>query len=52
MGRLEDAKEAVKSVLDIAPRYRIASSQRMFPYPEARDRERLVDSLRAAGLPE
>jgi tetratricopeptide (TPR) repeat protein len=51
MGRLEDAEAAVRTILDIAPRYNVASLQRMFPYPEQQDRERLVDSLRAAGLP-
>tara|TARA_R110002110_G_scaffold415612_2_gene651728 strand:- start:185422 stop:187176 length:1755 start_codon:yes stop_codon:yes gene_type:complete len=51
MGRHDDAKAAVQSVLDVAPRYNIDSLERMFPYPEPQDQERLVDSLRAAGLP-
>lgn len=51
MGRVDDAKASVRAILEIAPRYTISSSQRMFPYPSEEDRARLTDALLAAGLP-
>ena len=52
MGRSEDAQAIVRSILEIAPKYRLSSAERMFPYPNAKDRTRLVTALREAGLPE
>lgn len=52
MGEIDQAKEIVGSILEVAPRYSVASSQKMFPYPSGQERARLVDALRAAGLPE
>lgn len=52
MGDLPKAQEIVESILKIAPRYSIVSSQKMFPYPSGKERARLVDALRTAGLPE
>lgn len=52
MGDMDNARKAVHSILQIAPRYNVASSQKMFPCPAACERARLTDNLRAAGLPE
>ncbi len=51
MGQMADAEAAVREILKIAPNYRISSAARMFPYPTKADRERLLDTLRHAGLP-
>jgi adenylate cyclase len=51
MGRVDDAKASVRAVLEIAPRYSIGSSRRMFPYPNGEERARLTEALLAAGLP-
>ena len=52
MGRMADAEATVNTILEIAPKYRLASAARMFPYPKLEDRERLLGALRDAGLPD
>ena len=52
MDRIAEAKIAVSAVLEIAPRYTMRNANRMFPYPDAENRRRLLDGLRKAGLPE
>lgn len=51
MGRMGDARAAVEKILEIAPRYAINSSRRMFPYPAEEERQRLTNALLFAGLP-
>jgi TolB-like protein len=51
MGRSADASETVRTLREIAPRYRLSNAGRMFPYPEPAERKRIMDALRDAGLP-
>ena len=52
LDRIAEAKSAIEAVLEIAPRYTMQNANRMFPYPDAENRRRLLDGLRKAGLPE
>ena len=52
LGRLDDAKKAIKTVLDLSPQYTIRKAAENFPYRIDEVRNRFLDSLREAGLPE
>ena len=52
LNRLDDAKEIIKTALEIAPQYTLKEFARIFPYRVDEDRIRFLDSLRKAGLPE
>ena len=52
LNRLDDAKEIIKTALEIAPQYTLKEVARIFPYRIDEDRNHFLDSLRKAGLPE
>jgi TolB-like protein/Tfp pilus assembly protein PilF len=52
LNRLDDAGGAIKAVLEIAPLYTVKVVANVFPYRINEDRNRILDSLRKAGLPE
>jgi tetratricopeptide (TPR) repeat protein len=52
MGRTKDAAIAIRLLREFAPRYSLLNAARMFPYPVAAERKRLLSALRAAALPE
>ena len=54
LDRLDDAKNAIKTVLKIIPNFTLKEVARMHAYPYRIDevRDRFLDSLRIAGLPE
>jgi TolB-like protein len=53
MGRLNEAREAVRTALEIMPRYTIKEVERIWTiYRNADKSQRFIDNLRKAGLPE
>ena len=52
LDRLDDAKSAIKALLEIAPQYTFKQAARMFVFRIDKVRNRLLDSLRKAGLRE
>jgi tetratricopeptide (TPR) repeat protein len=52
LDRLDDAKDAIKTVLKITPQYTLKEAAIRFPYRLDEVRNRFLDSLRKAGLPE
>ena len=50
--RLDDARDAIKAVLDITPKFTVKEAARQYPHRLAEFRERILDSWRKAGLPE
>ena len=52
MARDADARDAVKTALDITPQYTLKDIARLYPYRVDQIRNRFLDSLRNAGLPE
>jgi TolB-like protein len=50
--RLEDARNSIKTLLEISPQYSVKDAARIFPYRKEEDRNLVLDSLRKAGLPE
>ena len=52
LDRLDDASGAIKTFLEIAPQYTLEDAARIWPYRIDEVRNRILDSLRKAGLPE
>ena len=52
LDRLEDARDAVKTALEFTPQYTVKWVVKVYPYRSDEVRERLVNSLRKAGLPD
>ncbi len=52
LDRLDDARETITTVLEIAPLYTVKEVARIFPYRTDEDRNRILDGLRKGGLPE
>jgi len=52
LDRLDDANESIKTVLDISPQYTVKELDRIHPYRIDEIRNRFLDNLRKAGLPE
>jgi len=52
LDRLDDARGAVKTILEIAPQYTVKWLTKMVPYRIDEDRNQFLDNLRKAGLPE
>ena len=52
LDRLDDADRAIKSLLDIIPHYSISLAAKIYVFRIDEVRDRLLDSLRKAGLPE
>ena len=51
-GRLEDAKQAVARILKIVPDHGISRAAKLIVIYRADDKERFLEGLRRAGLPE
>jgi hypothetical protein len=49
---LSDAREAIKTAMELMPKLSIKEFTRIWPYRIDEDRNRMLDSLRKAGLPE
>ncbi len=49
-GLIEEASAKVATLREIAPKYALAHAARMFPYPVAAQRARLLGALSACGL--
>jgi len=52
LGRVDRAKLHCHRTLEEYPDFRVSAYSRLFPYRSAAIRERLLDTLRAAGLPD
>ncbi len=52
LDRLDDAREMLKTALEITPQYTLKEVARIYPYRFDEDRNRILDSLRKAGLSE
>ena len=52
LDRLDDARDAIKTALEVTPRYTVKEFARLYPYRIDEVRNRIFDSLRKAGLPE
>jgi tetratricopeptide (TPR) repeat protein len=52
LGRVDEAQSAVREYLRLSPSGSLSKLQRHLPHRRPGDRERLVNALRAAGLPE
>ena len=52
LDRLDDARDAINTAMEIPPRYTVTEVARIFPYRVDEDRNRFLDGLRKAGLPE
>jgi len=51
-GQVDDARRIIDSIREYAPKYRPMNAARIFSYPVAAERKRMITALRAAGLPE
>jgi adenylate cyclase len=52
LDRLDDARDSIKTVLEIKPNFTVQEAERIMPYRLDEDRNRALDALRKAGLPE
>jgi tetratricopeptide (TPR) repeat protein len=52
LDRIDDAQTAMKTVLEIMPQYTVKEADRIYAYRLDEDRQRILDDLRKAGLPE
>ncbi len=52
LDRLDDARDAIKTALDITPQYTVKEVAKMYPYRVDEVRNRILDGMRKAGLPE
>ena len=52
LGRLDEARGAIREILKVNPRLTIASLRAMLPFRSRMDLERHLANLRRAGLPE
>ena len=52
MNRTADARNAIKTVLEISPQFTVKEVAKRLPYRNDEVRDRFLDSLRKAGLPE
>jgi tetratricopeptide (TPR) repeat protein len=52
LDRLEDARGAIKRALEITPQYSLKKVPKIYPYRIDEVRDRMLYSLRKAGLPE
>jgi hypothetical protein len=50
VGDHQAATEMVAKIKSIAQKYSLAHAERMFPYPVASERARLIDALAGAGM--
>ena len=52
LDRLDDARESIDTALEITPHYTVKEVSRIFPFRIDESRDRFLNSLRKAGLPE
>jgi adenylate cyclase len=52
LDRLDDARDAIKTVLELAPHSSLKKFDRTVPIRVDEDRNRYLDGMRKAGLPE
>jgi hypothetical protein len=52
LDRLDDARDTIKTALEIAPQFSVKKAARRYVYRIEEDRNRILDGLRKAGLPE
>ena len=52
LDQLDDANDAIKTVLKNNPQYTLKAAARRYPYRIDEEHNRFLDSLRKAGLPE
>ena len=52
LDRFDDARSTIKKALEITPQFTLKEAARLYPYRIDEDRDRILDSLRKAGLPE
>jgi hypothetical protein len=52
MGKLEEGRAEIAELLRIGPQYSMAVVQWSFPWKDQAEVDRLIDSLRKAGLPD
>ncbi len=52
LGRLDDARGAIKSAMEITPQYTVREIAKLWPYAIDELHNRVVGALRKAGLPE
>jgi tetratricopeptide (TPR) repeat protein len=52
LDRLDDARNAIGKVLEITPEYTVKVADRIYPYHDDEVRDRVLDAMRNAGLPE
>ena len=50
LGRTDDARRAIESLLGLDAQYSVKSALRRHPYRDAKDRDKLADALARAGL--
>ncbi len=51
LGRIEEARAVWAALLEVNPDFSLAQRERVLPYKDARDFQRIVDGLAKAGLP-
>jgi adenylate cyclase len=51
LGRTEEARAARAGLMKVNPDFSLAQRERVLPYKEPRDFQRIVDGLAKAGLP-
>jgi TolB-like protein/Tfp pilus assembly protein PilF len=52
LGQIDDARDAIMSALEIVPRYTVKWLAKIYPLRIDEERNRVLDALRKAGLPE
>ena len=52
LGRLEEAKVALEKLLGLVPGITVATTREQVPWKNPSDRDRYLDGLRKAGMPE
>jgi adenylate cyclase len=51
LGRIDEARAAWAELMKVNPAFSLAQRERVLPYKEPRDFQRIVDGLAKAGLP-
>ena len=52
LGQLDDARDAIRTFLELSPQFTVKWTDRMMPYRLNEVRNRILGGLRKAGLPE
>lgn len=51
-GQVDDTRRIVDTIREYTPKYRLMNAARMFSYPVAAERKRMIMALQDAGLPQ